>query len=270
MLPLLLLLLVAGSATGQPRERQFESGSGLQADELNLLDKLASYGQEFGNFSLSYDEANCSVLEVGQYATLTVPSVDIFGESFTDELSLLLTLRYSLKEETSLLTIIGHRSDILFQIRVSPYALVFVASRRRHYEFPISSLADGKWHQVGLSISLERLALYVDCQLVESVGWSSYFGMGVTLEGLLVVGGLIEPFEIPFEGALRQLTFLIGDSGAAREHCQSHNSTCSSPLGKEADHNMPLSWAVFSQAGTQVPNETNEIHESNLKRANMV
>ncbi|KAL8174418.1 UNVERIFIED_CONTAM: hypothetical protein K2H54_044373 [Gekko kuhli] len=217
--------------------------------EVNLLNQLASYSQDFGNFSLSYDEANCSILEVGQYATLSIPSVEVFEENFADELSLLLTLRYSLKEETSLLTIIGHRSDILFQIRISPYALVFVASRRRHYEFPISSLADGKWHRVALSISVERLALYVDCQLVESVGWSSHFGMGVTLEGLLVVGGLIESFEIPFEGALKQLTFLMGDSGAASEHCQTHNSTCVSPLGKE------------------VLDETNEIQEPNTQIA---
>uniref|UniRef100_A0ACB8EZK4 Uncharacterized protein n=1 Tax=Sphaerodactylus townsendi TaxID=933632 RepID=A0ACB8EZK4_9SAUR len=180
--------------------------------EVNLLDKLASYHQEFGNFSLSYDETNCSILEVGQYATLSVPSAEVFGE-----------------------------------------------------KFPVSSLADGKWHQVALSISLERLALYVDCQLVESVGWSSYIGMGVTTEGLLVIGGLIESFEIPFEGALRQLTFLMGDAGAASEHCQTHNSTCSSPLGKEAKHNMTPFWALFPQTGTQVLNETNEIQESDVQ-----
>lgn len=65
--------------------------------------------------------------------------------------------------------------------------------------FPITTLGDGDWHRVALSITLERLELRVDCQLVESVSWSNYFGMGVTTEGLVIIGGLIEPFEIPFE-----------------------------------------------------------------------
>lgn len=57
-----------------------------------------------------------------------------FSPRFADELSVLLRLRYSLKEDTSLVTILSHRSRVLFQIRVSPYGLVFVTTRRRHYE----------------------------------------------------------------------------------------------------------------------------------------
>lgn len=53
---------------------------------------------------------------------------------FADELSVLLKLRYSLKEDTSLVTILSHRSHVLFQIRINPYGLVFVTTRRRHYE----------------------------------------------------------------------------------------------------------------------------------------
>ncbi|RLW00333.1 hypothetical protein DV515_00008911, partial [Chloebia gouldiae] len=117
---------------------------------------------------------------------------------FADELSVLLKLRYSLKEDTSLVTILSHRSHVLFQIRINPYALVFVTTRRRHYEFPVSFLGDGRWHQVALSISLERLELHVDCRLVDRVSWSNYFGMGVNTEGLIIIGGLIESFEIPF------------------------------------------------------------------------
>lgn len=65
--------------------------------------------------------------------------------------------------------------------------------------FPVSFLGDGHWHRVALSISLERLELHVDCRLVDRVSWSNYFGMGVNTEGLIIVGGLIESFEIPFK-----------------------------------------------------------------------
>lgn len=63
----------------------------------------------------------------------------------------------------------------------------------------MSFLGDGRWHQVALSISLERLELHVDCRLVDRVSWSNYFGMGVNTEGLIIIGGLIESFEIPFK-----------------------------------------------------------------------
>ncbi|XP_060126269.1 collagen alpha-2(XI) chain-like [Zootoca vivipara] len=259
LLPLLLLWRRSlGSATaGQSHlERNggdslAGGGSGLPAVEVNLLDILASHNTDLGNFSHGYDDANCSILEVGQYATLSIPSVEAFGENFADELSLLLMLRYSLKENTSLLTIIGLRSNILFQIRITPHTLVFVARRGHHYEFPVSSLADGHWHRVALSISLKRLALYVDCYLLESVGWSGYFGMGVATEGLVVIGGLIEPFEVPFEGALRQLSFWMGDAGVAERSCQASYSTCGSLLDKEVHHGSSHFQEKFPQAWTQ-------------------
>lgn len=58
----------------------------------------------------------------------------LLSARFADELSVLMKLRYSLKEETSLVTILSHRSHALFQIRINPHALVFVTTRRRHYE----------------------------------------------------------------------------------------------------------------------------------------
>lgn len=58
----------------------------------------------------------------------------LLSARFADELSVLMKLRYSLKEDTSLVTILSHRSHVLFQIRINPYALVFVTARRRHYE----------------------------------------------------------------------------------------------------------------------------------------
>lgn len=64
--------------------------------------------------------------------------------------------------------------------------------------FPVSGLSDGKWHHVALSVSAKQLALYVDCSLLESVDWV-HRGMGISTEGLLVVGGIIEGFETPLE-----------------------------------------------------------------------
>ena len=64
--------------------------------------------------------------------------------------------------------------------------------------FPVSGLSDGKWHHVAVSVSAKRLALYVDCALLESVDWV-YHGMGIGTDGLLMVGGIIESFEAPFE-----------------------------------------------------------------------
>lgn len=64
--------------------------------------------------------------------------------------------------------------------------------------FPVSGLSDGKWHHVAVSVSARRLALYVDCSLLESVDWV-HQGMGITADGLLMVGGIIEGFETPFE-----------------------------------------------------------------------
>lgn len=58
----------------------------------------------------------------------------LLSARFADELSVLMKLRYLLKEDTSLVTILSHRSHVLFQIRINPYALVFVTTRRRHYE----------------------------------------------------------------------------------------------------------------------------------------
>lgn len=64
--------------------------------------------------------------------------------------------------------------------------------------FPVSSLSDGKWHHVAVSVSAKRLALYVDCSLLESVDWV-YQGMGISTDGLLMVGGIVQRFDTPFE-----------------------------------------------------------------------
>lgn len=64
--------------------------------------------------------------------------------------------------------------------------------------FPVSGLSDGKWHHVAISVAAKRLALYVDCSLLERVDWV-YYGMGISTDGLLMVGGIIESFETPFE-----------------------------------------------------------------------
>lgn len=60
-------------------------------------------------------------------------------------------------------------------------------------------LSDGNWHRVAVSVSARRLVLYVDCALVESIDWAYKEGLEVTTDGLIMVGGIVEGFEIPFE-----------------------------------------------------------------------
>lgn len=65
--------------------------------------------------------------------------------------------------------------------------------------FPVAVLSDGGWHRVAVSVSSGRLALYVDCSMVESVDWAYKDGLGISTDGLVMVGGIIEGFETPFE-----------------------------------------------------------------------
>lgn len=60
-------------------------------------------------------------------------------------------------------------------------------------------LSDGNWHRVAVSVSTGQFALYVDCAMVESVDWSYKDGLEITTDGLIMVGGIIEGFEVPFE-----------------------------------------------------------------------
>lgn len=52
----------------------------LHADEVDLLDKITSHAQDLSNVSFGHDEANCSILEIGQYATLNIPTREAFGD----------------------------------------------------------------------------------------------------------------------------------------------------------------------------------------------
>ncbi|TNN82987.1 Collagen alpha-1(XI) chain [Liparis tanakae] len=92
--------------------------------------------------------------------------------------------------------------------------------------FPVAGLSDGRWHRVAVSVSAERLALYVDCSLLESVDWVHQGGAVRADGGLLVIGGAVEGAETPFEGDLGQLSLLMGDPDAARRHCSHHPPRC--------------------------------------------
>lgn len=67
--------------------------------------------------------------------------------------------------------------------------------------FPVSRLSDGTWHHVAVSVSAKRLAFYVDCALLESVDWVNH-GLGISTDGLFMVGGTMEGSETPFEVSL--------------------------------------------------------------------
>lgn len=63
---------------------------------------------------------------------------------------------------------------------------------------PFYGLSDGNWHHLIIGVSAKRLALHVDCIQLLSVAWE-YHGMENRTAGLLMVGGIIEVDETPFE-----------------------------------------------------------------------
>lgn len=50
------------------------------ADEVNLLDKITLHAQDLSNVSFGYDHSKCRILEIGQYATLNIPTREAFGD----------------------------------------------------------------------------------------------------------------------------------------------------------------------------------------------
>lgn len=64
--------------------------------------------------------------------------------------------------------------------------------------FLVSGLSDSRWHWVSVGASLEHLAVYVNCVLVEKVRWTFPY-LGIPTDGLLMVGGIVQGFETPFE-----------------------------------------------------------------------
>ncbi|KAM7393227.1 hypothetical protein PAMA_008057 [Pampus argenteus] len=232
----LCLLGLVKTSTASPEDAAGdfggESGSGmLQADEVSILQELSLHMSNSSNASMIMEGSRCPVLQVGQYSTLSLPLQQLFFDRFADEFSLLVQLRSPQRVERSVFTMLSRDSHVMLQLRISAYAVIFIGTQQRHYEFPVSNLSDGKWHHVAVSVSAKRLALYVDCSLLESVEWV-YHGMGINTDGLLMVGGIIEGFETPFEGHLRQLNFLMGDPEAAQQHCSHHPPRCGEAASK--------------------------------------
>jgi len=62
----------------------------------------------------------------------------------------------------------------------------------------VGGLQDGQWHRVSLGVSVWGLEVYVDCSLLESVRWP-YRRQGISTQGLVMLGGILESFETPFE-----------------------------------------------------------------------
>ncbi|KAF7217746.1 collagen alpha-1(V) chain-like [Nothobranchius furzeri] len=204
-----------------------ESGSGMlqEPEEVNVLQELSFQVSGSSNSSMKVEDSRCPFIQVGQYSTLSLPLRRLFADSVADEFSLLLQLRSSQRQEHGVLTLLGPDRRITLQLRISAHAVVFIGTQQRHYEFPVSGVCDGGWHHLAFSVSANRLALYVDCSLLESVGWVNH-GMEISADGLLMVGGLSEAFETPFEGDLGQLVFLLGDPDGAQKHCSHHPPRC--------------------------------------------
>ncbi|KAL4609387.1 collagen alpha-1(I) chain-like, partial [Arapaima gigas] len=195
------------------------------SEAVDLLEQLAGLLKDNRNTTLSRVGQACPILKIGQYSNLHLPLRKVFGSRFADEFSVLLQLRSPQAEDSSLLTLLSPRSHILLQLRLGPHAFTLVTTQQRLYEFPIEGLSDGRWHRIAVGVSWQRLALYVDCMLVESVNWT-YTSLDIVADGMIMIGGTVEDFETPFKGDLRQVTFLMGDADAAADHCTLHQPAC--------------------------------------------
>ncbi|XP_077594079.1 uncharacterized protein LOC144210983 [Stigmatopora nigra] len=203
-----------------------ESGSGmLQTDEVNILQDFSIHLPNSANTSWTMEDDPCPVLQVGQYSILALPLMQLFTEGFADQFSLLLQFKTFQRVESSIFTILSPDRHIMLQLRISAFTIILIGAQQRHYEFPVRNLTDGQWHHLAISVSSRRVAIFVDCALLESVEWVNQ-GLGIRADGLFIIGGIVEGFETPFEGHLRQLTFVMDNPDAARQQCTNHASRC--------------------------------------------
>nr|XP_046242088.1 collagen alpha-1(XI) chain-like [Scatophagus argus] len=207
-----------------------------RTEKVDLLRRFFQIIINTTDVSLSVDSLSCPTLQIGLYGSLMMATQQAFGQRFSDEFSLLIELHSSQKEDSSVVTLLNAQHHIHLQLRLGPHSLTFISTQHREYEFPVESLCDGQWHQVSLGVSPLWLEVYVDCLLVERVNWA-YPWQGISNDGLLMIGGSLEGFETPFEGAVRQLTFVMGDPDAARDHCTLHRPSCN-PAASNAFRNM--------------------------------
>ncbi|XP_077479636.1 uncharacterized protein LOC144091290 [Stigmatopora argus] len=211
------------SATHQ-HDYEGESGSGmLQNEEVNILQGFSIHLPNSANTTWTVEDDPCPVLQVGQYSILALPLTWLFNEGFADQFSLLVQFKSFQRVESSIFTILSPDSHIMLQLRISAFTIILTGAQQRHYEFPVRNLTDGQWHHLAISVSGRRVAIFVDCALLESVDWVNQ-GLGITTDGLFIIGGIVEGFETPFEGHLRQLTFLMDNPEAAGQQCTNHNA----------------------------------------------
>ncbi|KAG7281457.1 hypothetical protein CRUP_012400 [Coryphaenoides rupestris] len=193
------------------------AGAGVHRKEtVDMLARFSLAAAGTTNASVTVDdESRCPTLHIGHFA---------------EEFSVLMeVLSRQREEESSLLTLLDYDLHLHLQIRLGPRSLTYTSTQHRDYEyvpmFSVGGLQDGQWHRVSVGVSVWGLEVYVDCSLVESVRWA-YRRQGISTQGLVMLGGILESFETPFEGAMRQLTLVMGDPDAARQHCTLHAPAC--------------------------------------------
>uniref|UniRef100_A0AAV2IZG5 Laminin G domain-containing protein n=1 Tax=Knipowitschia caucasica TaxID=637954 RepID=A0AAV2IZG5_KNICA len=229
---LLLLLLLRVSAAQDPGEDGAESGSGmLLSDELDVLQMLWPQVSNHTNSSLRLEGGECPLLGLGQYSTLTLALRHVLHHRFAEDFSLLVHFRSRQTEERSVVTVLSPEGHVTLQLRISSTAVTFIGSQDRHYEFPVVGLSDGQWHRVALSVAPRQLQVFVDCSELESVEWL-HFGLDLGLDALMMVGGATGSYDTPFEGDLRQLSFVMGEPDAARAQCSRPPPRCDGTLPK--------------------------------------
>ncbi|XP_067085528.1 collagen alpha-3(V) chain [Osmerus mordax] len=196
--------------------------------EVDLLTLLEMQSTDHFNVSVSQDDRGCPTYNLGEYATLLLPSHTAFGPHFPSELSVVTRLRLERQwsDERTLLAVLGEKGEELLHLTVGPIYIAFISTWSQRYEFPASSLWDGAWHHLSVSVSLSGLRVYLDCLLLDSAPWTHSPGMQVHTQGLTLLGGASQTQHTPFTGSIQQMLFIMGDPAAAELSCQTNNSSC--------------------------------------------
>ncbi|XP_078475218.1 collagen alpha-2(XI) chain-like [Lampetra planeri] len=172
LMALMVVAVPASSAAHGNSVEPGEEGSAFISDEVDVLAGLRLGLSWPPNVTRTRDEVGCPAYHVGQWAVLALPLQRAFGYRFSEEVSVLTKFRVAPLhghrdeddddaerggQDAPLFTLLSPRGQVLMQLRVGDRGLVFVTTRRRHYEFPAPSLSDGRWHRVALAVGAQRL-----------------------------------------------------------------------------------------------------------------
>nr|XP_019957925.1 PREDICTED: uncharacterized protein LOC109639085 isoform X3 [Paralichthys olivaceus] len=105
------------------------------SEKVDLLQHFSQMVNSATNVSLSMDSQRCPTLHIGLYGNLMMATQQAFGPRFSDEFSLLMELRSSQMEKSSVVTLLNSQHHVHLQLRLGPSSLTFISTQRREYEY---------------------------------------------------------------------------------------------------------------------------------------